>query len=336
MKEALFARILDSGAILCRLCPHHCRIKQGKRGICRVRENQNGKLFSLVYGKAIAANADPIEKKPLFHFLPGSFSLSIATVGCNMQCLHCQNAGISQMPKDRGRIDGRSLPPDQVVNLALEGGCRSISYTYTEPTIYYEYALDTAQQAAERGLKNVFVTNGYIEKEPLETLQPWLHAANVDLKSFRESFYRKICKARLGPVLETLQRMKALGIWIEVTTLLIPGLNDDEQEIREIARFLRDLSPKIPWHVSAFHPTYKMTARNRTPVGSLRRAWEIGREEGLLFVYTGNVPGDQGENTLCPHCGACVIHRHGFRILSSELDQGKCRTCRAEIPLVLK
>lgn len=334
MKEALFTRSLDSNEVLCELCPHQCIIKEGKRGICCVRENRGGKLFSLVFGKAIAANVDPIEKKPLFHFLPGSFSLSIATVGCNFQCLHCQNADISQMPRDKGGIAGRSLPPDQVVSLALEGGCQSISYTYTEPTVYFEYALDTAQQADEAGLKNVFVTNGYIEKEPLEAIQPWLHGANVDLKSFRESFYRKICKAKLGPVLETLQRMKTLGIWFEVTTLLIPGLNDDEQEVRDLARFLKDLGPEIPWHVSAFHPTYRMTERNRTPVSALRRAADIGREEGLLFIYTGNVPGDEGENTCCPQCGDRVIRRHGFRILSSELEQGKCRRCGRRIPMV--
>ncbi len=336
MKEALFSTALESGEVLCELCPHRCRIKDGERGICCVRENRGGKLYSLVYGKAVAANVDSIEKKPLFHFLPGTLSYSIATVGCNLQCRHCQNAQISQMPRESGSIAGRDLPPEKVVSKAMETGCKSISYTYTEPTVYFEYALDAARQAADRGLKNVFVTNGFIQKEPLDAIQPWLHGANVDLKSFRDSFYRKICKARLEPVLDTIKRMKALGIWLEVTTLLIPGLNDEDQELRELARFLKDLSPEIPWHVSAFHPDYLLTDRSRTPVKTLRRALEIGREEGLLFVYTGNVPGDEGEHTFCPKCGACVIRRLGFRVLSQDLDKGRCAKCKRDIPLVLE
>lgn len=335
MKEALFAKPLESGEVLCELCPHRCRIKEGKRGICCVRENRGGKLLSLVYGKAIAANVDSIEKKPLFHFLPGTRSFSVATVGCNLQCRHCQNAQISQIPRESGRIVGNDLPPEKVVARAMETGCGSISYTYTEPTIFYEYALDTAKQAVDHGLKNVFVTNGYIQMGPLEAIQPWLHAANVDLKSFRDSFYRKICKARLAPVLDTIKRMKELGIWVEVTTLLIPGLNDEDQELRELAAFLKGLNPEIPWHVSAFHPDYLLTDRSRTPVKTLRRALEIGREEGLLFVYTGNVPGDDGEHTFCPGCGARVIQRFGFRVLTRALRRNRCTKCGREIPLVL-
>jgi pyruvate formate lyase activating enzyme len=333
MKEAMFYDSVSGGRVACRLCPHLCRIKEGRRGACGVRENRGGRLFSLVYAKVVAANIDPIEKKPLFHFYPGSLSFSLATVGCNLHCLHCQNAEISQMPFDTGKIAGRDLTPEDAVSTALATECRSISYTYTEPTVYFEYAHDTARKAAQQGLANVFVTNGYIEASPLETIQPWLHGANVDLKSFRESFYRRVCRARLAPVLDTLKRMRSLGIWVEVTTLLIPGLNDEEEELRDIARFLRGLGEDLPWHVSAFHPTYRMTDRPRTALKALRRAWEIGKEEGLLFVYTGNVPGDQGENTYRPQCGACVIRRHGFQVLSVQLDQGRCHRCKREIPL---
>jgi pyruvate formate lyase activating enzyme len=297
-----------------------------------VRENQGGRLFTLVHSRVVAANVDPIEKKPLFHFHPGTLSFSVATVGCNMHCLHCQNADISQMPFDRGKIEGRVLSPEEAVSAALAGNCQSISFTYTEPTVYFEYAYDTARKAAEAGLENVFVTNGYIEADPLEAIQPWLQGANVDLKSFRDTFYRRVCRARLAPVLDTLKRMRSLGIWLEVTTLLIPGRNDEEEELRDIARFLRDMGEDVPWHVSAYYPTYRMTDRPRTPLKTLRRAWEIGREEGLLFVYTGNVPGDEGENTTCPQCGASVIRRHGFQVLSMDLERGRCHQCKREVP----
>lgn len=333
MKEAMFYEPVAGDTVACRLCPHGCRIRTGKRGACGVRENRGGRLVTRVHSRVVAANVDPIEKKPLFHFHPGTLSFSVATVGCNMHCLHCQNAEISQMPFDRGEIAGRDLSPEETVSAALRGNCRTISFTYTEPTIYYEYARDTARKAAKAGLENVFVTNGYIEAEPLEAIQPWLHGANVDLKSFRDSFYRRICRARLAPVLETLKRMRSLGIWLEVTTLLIPGRNDGEEELRDIARFLRELGEEVPWHVSAYYPTYRMTDRPRTPVRTLRRAWEIGREEGLLFVYTGNVPGDEGEHTFCPQCGTCVIRRHGFQVLSMHLERGRCHQCKTRVPV---
>ena len=333
MKEAMFYDVLSAGTVACRLCRHGCRIKEGRRGACRVRENRGGRLFTLVHSRVVAANIDPIEKKPLFHFHPGSLSLSLATVGCNLHCLHCQNADISQMPFDQGKITGRDLSPEKAVSMALEGNCRSLSYTYTEPTVYFEYAYDTAREAARSGLKNVFVTNGYIEAGPLEAIHPWLDGANVDLKSFRDSFYRRVCRARLAPVLDTLKRMRSLGIWLEVTTLLIPGRNDEEQELRDIARFLHGLGEEVPWHISAYHPTYRMTDRPRTPVKTLRRAWEIGKEEGLLFVYTGNVPGDEGENTYCPGCGALVIRRWGFQVLSMDLEKGRCTRCNRELPI---
>lgn len=334
MKEAMFYRAGPGRDVTCELCPHGCRVPPGRTGLCGVRENRDGKLVSRVYGKAVAAGADPIEKKPLFHFLPGSRSYSIATVGCNLACAHCQNAEISQMPVDRGRIAGADLPPEQVVSEALQAGCASLSFTYTEPTVYYEYAYDTARLAAAAGLKNVFVTNGYTRPEPLQAVRPWLHAANVDLKSFRDGFYRQVCRGRLQPVLDTLSLLKRLGVWLEVTTLLIPGRNDDEQELRELAAFLRGLGPETPWHVSAFHPTYRMTDRGRTPLSTLRAARRIGLEEGLRFVYTGNAPGDEGEHTLCPACGACAIRRHGFRIVEMNMDGERCGACGHRLPVV--
>jgi len=334
MKEASFFSVLDGKEVRCNLCPHQCRIAEGKRGLCGVRENRDGGLYSLVYGRAVAANVDPIEKKPLFHFQPGSLSFSLATVGCNMKCRHCQNSEISQMPTDRGRIEGRELSPEQAVAAAGRAGCGSISYTYTEPTVYYEYASDIAREAVKVGLKNVVVTNGYIRPEPLKEIGPWLHGANVDLKSYRDSFYRDICKARLQPVLDTLQLMRSLGIWVEVTTLLIPGRNDEEEELRDLARFIVGLGPEVPWHVSAFHPTYRMTDRPRTSGSSLRRAREIGMAQGLLFVYTGNIPGDKGESTYCPQCGSCVIERYGFQVTSRNMEQGKCNGCGQEIPII--
>ncbi len=333
MKEALFYRSGTDGEVVCELCAHGCRIRDRKTGLCGVRMNRDGKLYSQVYGKAVATHVDPIEKKPLFHFQPGSRSFSMATVGCNFRCRHCQNAEISQMPVDKGRIVGTDISPEQIVSQALEEGCRSISYTYTEPTVYFEFAYDTARRAVQAGLKNIFVTNGYIAEAPLKAIQPWLHAANVDLKSFQDRFYRDVCNARLGPVLDTLQRIKKMDIWLEVTTLLIPGWNDDPSEIRDLARFIKGLGAETPWHVSAYHPAYRMNDRARTPLETLRRAWEVGREEGLLFVYTGNVPGDKGEHTECPHCGTCVIKRLGFRILEMNLKQGRCGQCGQALPV---
>ena len=335
VKEALFYARLKDGKVRCLLCPHTCVIQSGKRGICRVRENQGGTLISLVYGKVVSCNVDPIEKKPLFHFQPGSVSLSIATVGCNLQCLHCQNYEISQVPADKNEVTGTQVSPDRLVTLAVEKGCTSISYTYTEPTVYFEFALETARRAAAHGIRNVFVTNGYINAEPLELVAPYLHAANVDLKSFTDEFYRKVCKARLAPILDTLRRMKDLGIWVEITTLLIPGLNDSEHELRELARFIRSLGSEVPWHVSAFYPTYRMTDRPRTPVKTLQRARSWGLEEGLQFVYTGNIPGEEGENTFCPGCGFQVITRVGFSTHGTGLEDTRCSKCKRELPLIL-
>jgi len=259
MKEALFYEKREEKTVQCMLCRHRCIIGAGKRGICGVRENRDGTLYSLVYGFPCSYHVDPIEKKPLFHFYPGSRAFSIATVGCNFQCLHCQNHDISQMPRETQRIYGEKMEPSEVVELAERSHCRSISYTYTEPTIFYEYAMDIARLAKEKGIANNFVTNGYIEEEPLRTTRPYLDAANIDLKGFDASFYRKICKAELSGVLDTIRSYKKLGIWIELTTLVIPGYNDSDEDFRSIARFIRnELGPETPWHVSAFYPTYKL------------------------------------------------------------------------------
>lgn len=310
-----------------------CIIENGKRGICGVRENLEGILNTLVYGKLVARHIDPIEKKPLFHFLPGSLSYSIATAGCNFKCLFCQNADISQMPSDyRGLITGDSSAPEDVVSAAIRGKCRSISYTYTEPTVFFEFALDTAILAHEKGLKNIFVTNGYMSKEALGMIQPFLDAANVDLKAYNKDFYRKMCGAKLENVKETLVDMKSSGIFVEVTTLLIPRLNDDKKELEELAMFIADsLGPETPWHISRFHPIYKLNDRSSTPLETLVAARDIGMKCGLKYVYTGNVPGEEGESTFCYNCGKMLIKRIGFYVKRNAIDKGICPNCGVQI-----
>lgn len=331
MKEAMLYKPLDENRVHCFLCSQHCHIEPGAVGKCGVRENRDGKLWSLVYGALVAQNVDPIEKKPLFHFLPGTTSFSIATAGCNFRCLFCQNADISQYPREHGKIFGREIPPDEIVQGAEQAGCASISYTYTEPTIFMEYALDTAVKARERGLANVFVTNGYMTREALDAIAPYLGAANVDLKAFTDKFYQEQCGARLKPVLSTIEAMKKRGIWVEVTTLLIPGLNDSEAELREIAHFLARLGSEIPWHVSRFYPTYRLTDRGPTPVERIRRAREIGLEAGLSYVYTGNIPGDDGENTFCRSCGEVLVERFGYSTKKRNIKDGACGKCGTPI-----
>jgi pyruvate formate lyase activating enzyme len=331
--EAYLYKPLNEKKVKCNLCNHRCVIKNGSRGICGVRENQEGTLKTLVYGKLIASNIDPIEKKPLFHFFPGSLSYSIATVGCNFKCLFCQNANISQMPSDHnGMITGDLYTPEDVVDAAVKGNCKSIAYTYTEPTIYFEFAYDTAKIAHEKGIQNVFVTNGYMTSEALEMISPYLDAANVDLKAFNASFYKDVVKARLEPVKETLKLMKSLGIFVEVTTLLIPGLNDDKKELEKLALFLvQSLGPKTPWHVSAFYPTYRLTDRPPTSVESLVMAREIGIKAGLNYVYIGNVPSEDGENTFCYKCGNILIKRSGFYVEKNLIKNSRCPHCGALI-----
>ncbi len=331
--EAYLYESLENNTVKCNLCNHRCNIKDGRRGICGVRENRGGVLETLVYSKVIARNIDPIEKKPLFHFLPGSLSYSIATVGCNLKCRFCQNADIAQMPSDHnGRIVGDAFSPEDVVAAALKGGCETIAYTYTEPTIYFEFAYDTAKLATEKGIRNIFVTNGYMTEEALQMIHPFLDAANVDLKAFTEDFYKTTCKAKLVHVKETLKQMKSLGIFVEVTTLIVPGLNDDKKELENLSSFLVDaLGPETPWHISRFHPTYKLTDHLPTPVETLVRAREIGINSGLKYVYTGNVPGESGEKTFCYQCGHLLIDRWGFYIQDNRIKNGKCSQCGAAV-----
>jgi pyruvate formate lyase activating enzyme len=336
MKEAYLYEKVEDKKVRCFLCSHRCLIKEGSRGICGVRENADGRLTSLVYRQVLARNVDPIEKKPLYHFLPGSRSYSIATAGCNFKCLFCQNADISQMVVENGRIWGQDTPPELIVEKALATGSATIAYTYTEPTIYFEMAADTARIAAQKGVRNIFVSNGYMTGECLRSIHPDLHGANVDLKAFSDRFYKDQCGARLAPVLESIENMAEMGIWVEVTTLLIPGLNDSEQELRGIADFLRGVDPGIPWHISRFHPTYRLTDVSPTPPESLRRAREIGFEQGLRYVYTGNLPGDEGENTFCHQCGELLIERYGFQVRKNAIRDESCPKCVARIPGVWK
>lgn len=331
MKQAMFQEPKEGKKVRCGLCSHRCLIPEGRRGICAVRENRDGILYSLVYDKVIANNIDPIEKKPLFHFLPGSRSYSIATPGCNFRCLHCQNADISQFPRDYGGpLPGRAISPAEIVSDAVSYGCRSISYTYTEPTIFFELVYDTAKEAEKAGLKNVFVTNGYITPEALDVIRPHLHAANIDLKGFSERFYKKVCGARLQPVLDAIGRYKRLGIWIEITTLVIPGWNDSEPELRDIALFIKSIGDDVPWHVTRFHPAYKLTDSPQTPVETLRRAQEIGRDAGLKYVYEGNIPAE-GEDTHCWSCRRVLVKRAGFIVQENLIKDGRCIYCGAVI-----
>jgi Pyruvate-formate lyase-activating enzyme len=289
IKEAMLYEKLGEGNVRCHLCGHKCKIAPTKRGICGVRENRDGVLYSLIYGMVAAENVDPIEKKPLFHVYPGSKSLSISTVGCNFSCTFCQNSDISQMPRERNEIRGRKITPDEIVESAVATGSETIAYTYTEPTVFFEFAYDIGRIAHDRGIKNVFVTNGFMTVEAIDKISPYLDAANVDLKSFSDDFYRKRCGGRLSPVLNSIRKMKDLGIWVEVTTLIIPTLNDSDEELRQIAEFILSVGAEVPWHISRFHPTYKMVNLPATPVETIRRAvksaknWDSGMYIAAMF-----------------------------------------------------
>ncbi|PIQ89547.1 MAG: AmmeMemoRadiSam system radical SAM enzyme [Candidatus Omnitrophica bacterium CG11_big_fil_rev_8_21_14_0_20_42_13] len=330
MKEALLYKKLENKKVACFLCAHHCNIASGGVGVCGVRKNINGELFTFSYGNLISANLDPIEKKPLFHFMPGSSSYSIAAKGCNFRCGFCQNWQISQ---DRD-IDGRGefnkeYLPENVVKAAVKSGAKSVSYTYTEPTIFFEYAMDIAKAANSNGLKNVFVTNGYMTADALKLIRPYLDAANIDLKSFRDDFYKKVCAGRLLPVLDTIRLMHELGIWIELTTLVIPGLNDSEKELSSIAAFIAKVDKSIPWHVSRFHPDYKLQDNPPTSVKTLEMAKQAGEKAGLRYVYIGNVM--QEENTFCYNCGKLLIRRIMFNVGENNIKNAKCLYCNSPI-----
>ncbi|NLT73526.1 MAG: AmmeMemoRadiSam system radical SAM enzyme [Chloroflexi bacterium] len=323
--------------VRCDLCAHRCLISEGKRGLCGVREVRGGELCTLVYGTLVAQDVDPIEKKPLFHFHPGSLALSIATEGCNLSCTFCQNADISQSVKDGRLRRGQYVEPEQVVAAAERTGSASIAYTYTEPTVFFEYSLDVCRLAHEHHLANIYVSNGYMTSEMLDLVTtsdgpPLVDAANIDLKAFTDAFYRKQCGARLQPVLDSLVRLKERRVWVEVTTLVIPGLNDSDGELRDIAMFIQmALGSDTPWHVSRFLPTYRLLDRPPTPVETLLRARDIGLEAGLHYVYTGNIPGQGGEDTLCPACGATIIARSGYALHFRSLRGGCCEVCGTAI-----
>ncbi|MCK4327618.1 MAG: AmmeMemoRadiSam system radical SAM enzyme [Candidatus Diapherotrites archaeon] len=334
MKEAYLYKKLKDKAVQCSLCNRRCKIPEGGRGNCQVRENIRGTLYAMTYAKPCSVNTDPIEKKPLFHFLPGTETLSIATVGCNLHCQHCQNWEISQAAWEAG--PQREVPPSEVVRLAGEYKTPSISYTYTEPTIFYEYAKDTSVLAHKQKIKNVFVTNGYMTKEMLKDYKE-LDAANVDVKG-NEEFYKKVCGGvEMQHVLDSIKRMKRNKTWVEVTNLIIPGQNDDNASILQISEFVHDLDPNMPLHFSAFFPAYKMRNTNPTPRETLVKAREIALESGVKYVYCGNTyPGDPFENTHCPNCGEALIKRHGFALLESHVDKGKCHSCGQKIAGVFK
>ncbi len=338
MKEAYLYKKLKEGRVQCRNCAHYCVISLEKRGICGVRENIDGKLYALNYGKAIACHIDPIEKKPFFHFLPGSHSLSIATVGCNYSCLNCQNYDISQAPKPDKPILGEELPPEEIVKIAIKNKLPSISYTYTEPTIFLEYALDTMKLAKKAGLKNNWVSNGFMTEESAKLVILELDAINIDIKSFSDEFYRENCGARLQPVLDTAKLMKKSGVWVEITTLAIPTLSDSEEMFKGIAKWIyKELGPETPWHISQFCGaiSWKFQDIPDTPVETLEKAWKIGKETGLKYVYTGNVPGLPSEDTFCPKCGALAINRTGYFIDRRDKN-GKCPKCAEDLNLILK
>jgi len=323
----------EGDKIRCRLCRHHCLIAEGHAGICNVRVNQGGTLFSIFYGKPIAMAVDPIEKKPLYHYYPGSTAFSIATPGCNFQCPFCQNWDISQY----GRIDGgrepmRDVPPETVVANAKTSKCRSISYTYSEPTIFFEYAYDCAKLAHGLGLGNNFVTNGYMTREAIDTIRPYLEAANVDLKAFRKDTYRKMMKAQLDGVCDSIKYMKEVEIWVEVTTLIVPKMNDDEGEIEDIANFLVGVGRDIPWHISRFYPHFKYDHEEPTPFSTLQKAYEIGKKAGLRYIYMGNVPQNPSEHTYCYQCNTRLITRSGYFVEENKItEKSTCPKCSAEI-----
>ncbi len=318
--------------IICLLCRHYCKLKEGQTGICGVNKNVGGELKTLVYGHPVAINLDPIEKKPIYHMLPGSKALSFGTVGCNFRCPFCQNWDISQETKINESIE---VSPQKMVELALENGASSIAYTYNEPTIFYPYAKDIGLIAKEKGLKNIFVSNGFESPEVIKDMAGWLDAANIDLKSWNDEYYKKVLKGGLEEVKDTLRQMVKEGIWVEVTTLLIEGENDSDDDLREMAAFIaNDLGKHVPWHLSAFHPDYKMMDHERTKLETLQRAKEIGKKAGLYYIYMGNVPvhGD----THCPDCGELLIDRTGYSVIVNKLEGGCCPKCKRAIEGVWK
>jgi len=334
-KAAYLAKPLSDGAVQCRVCEHFCAIKSGQAGKCGVRRNYDGTLYLVVYGKAVAINVDPIEKKPLFHFLPRGDVLSIGTFGCNFRCSFCQNWEMAQKRDFDEEQDylGQDAPPEALVNTCRQRGILMIAYTYNEPTVFFEYTYDTARLAHEQGIKNVYVSDGFMSRAALDMLAPYLDGINVDLKAFSEEFYREVCGARLEPVKRNIAYIaRETDIWIEVTTLLIPDLNDGDDELRAMAAWLAEVDAEMPWHVTAFRPAYKMLDRPPTSPRGLARAYEIGKEAGLHYVYVGNVRDADRESTFCPQCGQLLIHRCGYAVREVWPERGLCPRCGHVIP----
>ncbi len=334
MVEARLYEKGDKGEVNCSLCAHRCKIPAGKSGICNVRKNIGGVLYTSTYDHIVAANPDPIEKKPLFHFKPGSSSYSVATVGCNFTCSFCQNHNLSQWLKENPdkTPPGQAVSPKEIVADALRHSCASIAFTYTEPTVFFELAYDTAKLASTYDIDSVFVSNGYMTHEAIEAFHPYLKAINIDLKAYSDETYRKVCGGSLEPVLNSIKRFKELGVWVEVTTLIVPGMNDSKKELSDIAKFISSVDPDIPWHVSAFHPDYKMQNLDRTSIDKLHEAWRIGQSAGLHFVYTGNIPSNELESTRCPSCGTNLIRRYGFHSQLVGMREDRCSSCGVKIP----
>jgi pyruvate formate lyase activating enzyme len=317
--------------VQCNLCPHRCIIADGERGTCRVRENRGGRLFSMVYGNPCAIHVDPIEKKPLYHFLPTASALSLATAGCSLRCLYCQNWNISQVPPEETR--NADLPPADVVYTAQQQQSPVIAYTYSEPMVFYEYMLDTARLAREAGLRNVVISAGFVNPEPLRELCQVVDAIKIDLKGYDEEFYRDVCQAELGPVLEAIRTIYESDTHLEIVNLVVPTLNDSLEQLRALARWVaRDLSPDVPIHFSRFHPDYRLTNLPPTPEETLDRARAVALEEGMRFVYVGNVPGHLGNHTYCPVCGEILVARQGFAVVEYHVQGGKCAYCGEPIP----
>lgn len=333
LKEAVLYESLDEKKVRCNLCSWRCVINSDKLGHCQVRKNIDGKLYSLNYYKLCSANPDPIEKKPLFHFLPGSRSFSIAAPGCNFQCVFCQNWQISQQPIDEGQIDGQPISPERIVDFALKADCKSMAYTYTEPTVFMEFAADCGKIAKQKALANVFVSNGYMTREAIDFSSDWLDGINVDLKSFSEDYYKNLCKAKLKPVLETIDYIaNHTKIWMEVTTLVVPGQNDSDAELKQIADFLvNTCGADVPWHVSRFYPQYRYDKSPPTPASTLQRAYDIAKAAGLNYVYIGNLRLTKAENTYCPKCRHLLIEREGYYIIKNTIKNGCCCDCGEKI-----
>ncbi|MFH0879188.1 MAG: AmmeMemoRadiSam system radical SAM enzyme [Lentisphaerota bacterium] len=331
LHEALFYEQLSGGKVRCTLCPRGCVTGDKQCGYCRVRENRGGRYYSLVYGRPCALHTDPIEKKPFFHVYPGTQAFSIATVGCNLACKFCQNWDISQASP--GDIRPEYQSPATIAQQALAAGTRTIAYTYNEPTIFFEYMADCAKAGKARGIESVVVSNGFISREAQKALFPLVKAIKIDFKAFTPSFYRDICDGFLEPVQESLKRLAGSGVWYEIVVLLVPTLNDSSDEIKRMAAWIvKDLSPDVPLHFSRYHPMYKIKNIPPTPPDTLRRARQIAVAEGCRFVYIGNVPGEEAQNTVCPYCKAMLIRRYEYRILENHIIKGACQACGKTIP----